>query len=55
MRDERVYATVVAFFATGLYLALVVAAFGLVSLATDSDVVADPDVGPDGGPVLVVA
>ena len=30
MRDERVYATVVAFFATGLYLALVVAVFGLV-------------------------
>ncbi|TDP99103.1 MULTISPECIES: DUF6121 family protein [unclassified Leifsonia] len=55
MRDERVYATVVAFFATGLYLALVVAAFGLVSLATDSDVVADPAVGPLVGPVMVVA
>lgn len=55
MRDERAYATVVAFFATMLYLALVVGAFGLISLATDSDVVNDPQVGPLVGPKMVIA
>jgi len=55
MRDDRTYATVIAFFAAGLYLALIVAAFGLVSLATDTDVVADPTVGPLVGPVMVGA
>jgi amino acid transporter len=55
MRDERTYAVVVAFFATGLYLALVVAAFGLVSLATDSDPIDDPAAGPLLGPIMVVA
>ncbi|MGO4301093.1 DUF6121 family protein [Leifsonia sp. RAF41] len=55
MRDERAYATVVAFFATMLYLALVVGAFGLISLATDSDVVNDPQVGPLVGPTMVIA
>jgi hypothetical protein len=55
MRDERAYATVVAFFAAGLYAALVVAAFGLISLAAETDVVTDPAVGPLVGPVMVVA
>ncbi|WP_374009671.1 DUF6121 family protein [Leifsonia sp. LS-T14] len=55
MRDERAYATVVAFFATALYLALVVGAFGLISLATDSDVINDPQVGPLVGPTMVIA
>ncbi|NUU06989.1 hypothetical protein [Leifsonia sp. C5G2] len=55
MRDDRTYATVIAFFAAGLYLALIVAAFGLVSLATDTEVVADPAMGPLVGPVMVGA
>lgn len=55
MRDDRTYATVIAFFATALYLALIVAAFGLMSLATDTEVVADPAVGPLVGPVMVGA
>jgi hypothetical protein len=55
MRDDRTYATVIAFFAAGLYLALIVAAFGLISLATDTDVVADPSIGPIVGPVMVGA
>lgn len=55
MRDDRTYATVIAFFAAGLYLALVVAAFGLISLATDTEVVADPSVGPLVGPAMVGA
>src|SRR3954447_2430716 len=55
MRDERAYATVVAFFAAELYAALVVAAFGLISLAAETDVVTDPAVGPLVGPVMVVA
>lgn len=55
MRDDRTYATVIAFFAAGLYAALVIAAFGLISLATDTDVVPDPGIGPIVGPVMVVA
>lgn len=55
MRDERAYATVVACFAAGLYLALLVAAFGLISLATDTDVIADPAAGPLVGPVMTGA
>ncbi|MFP3466299.1 hypothetical protein [Leifsonia sp. SIMBA_070] len=55
MRDERAYATVVAFFAAGLYAALLVAAFGLISLATDSDVIGDAKVGPLVGPTMVIA
>ncbi|MGN7797907.1 DUF6121 family protein [Leifsonia sp. 22587] len=55
MRDDRAYATVVAFFAAGLYLALLVAAFGLISLATDTDVIGDPQVGPLVGPTMVIA
>jgi hypothetical protein len=52
MRDERAYATVVALFAAGLYLALIVAGFGLLSLATDTEVIADPAVGALVGPVM---
>jgi hypothetical protein len=55
MRDERAYATVVAFFAAMLYAAVLVGAFGLIALATDSDPVADPAAGPLLGPVMVVA
>ncbi|WP_285115724.1 hypothetical protein [Leifsonia sp. fls2-241-R2A-40a] len=55
MRDERAYATVVAFFAAGLYAALLIAAFGLISLAAETDVVTDPAVGPLVGPTMVIA
>jgi hypothetical protein len=55
MRDERAYATVVAFFAAGLYLAIVVAAFGLISLLTETDPISDPQIGPLVGPVMVGA
>lgn len=52
MRDEKTYATVVACFAAGLYLAVLVAVFGLISLATDTEVIADPAVGPLVGPAM---
>ncbi|WP_431245473.1 DUF6121 family protein [Leifsonia xyli] len=55
MRDERAYATVVAFFAAALYAALLVAAFGLIALATDSEPIDDPAAGPLLGPIMVVA
>lgn len=55
MRDERAYAIVVACFAAGLYLALLVAAFGLISLATDTEVIADPAAGPLVGPIMTGA
>jgi hypothetical protein len=40
-------------FATALYVALVVAGWGFVSLLTETDVVADRDVGPIAVPVSV--
>lgn len=55
MRDDRAYASVVAFFAAGLYLALIVAGFGILSLATNTEVVADPAVGTLVGPIMVGA
>jgi hypothetical protein len=55
MRDDRAYAVVVAAFATFLYLALVVAAFGLISLATNTEVIADPTVGTLVGPIMTGA
>jgi hypothetical protein len=55
MRDERAYASVVALFAAGLDLALIVAGFGLLSLATNTEVVADPAVGTLVGPVMTGA
>ncbi|ERK72009.1 DUF6121 family protein [Leifsonia aquatica] len=55
MRDERAYATIVALFAAGLYLALIVAGFGLLSLATNTEVVADPAIGTLVGPIMVGA
>lgn len=39
--------------ATVLYLSCVVCAFGFISLATDTDVIDEPDVGPLIGPVMV--
>ena len=52
MRDDRAYAAVVAVFAAFLYLAIVIAAFGLLSLATDTEVITDPKAGPLVGPIM---
>ena len=52
MRDYQKYATIVAVFATVLYAALVVAAFGMISLATNLDVIADRSAGPLVGPTM---
>lgn len=52
MRDDRTYATVVACFAAMLYLAILVAAYGLISLAFDVDVIDVADAGPLVGPVM---
>jgi hypothetical protein len=41
-------------FATALFVALVVAGWGFVSLLTETEVVADPEVGPIVAPVSVV-
>ena len=52
MRDYQKYATIVAVFATVLYAALLVAAFGMISLATNLDVIADRSAGPLVGPTM---
>ncbi|MGK9146168.1 hypothetical protein KXS11_00885 [Plantibacter flavus] len=44
----------VAPFAAVTYVALVVCAFGFISLFADLDVVADPEAGPLTGPLMVV-
>jgi hypothetical protein len=55
MRDYQKYATVVAVFTTVLFAALLVAAFGMISLVTNRDVIADRSVGPLVGPAMTVA
>ncbi|MEO6201498.1 MAG: DUF6121 family protein [Cryobacterium sp.] len=55
MRDYQKYASILAVFTTALYLALVVAAFGLISLATNTDVVPQHDAGPLVGPGMTGA
>jgi hypothetical protein len=55
MRDYQKYATIVAVFATVLFAALVVAAFGMVSLATNLDVISDRSVGPLVGPTMTAS
>lgn len=52
MRDYQKYATIVAVFATVLYAALLVAAFGMISLVTNLDVIADRSAGPLVGPTM---
>ncbi|WEO76791.1 DUF6121 family protein [Cryobacterium sp. SO2] len=52
MRDYQKYATVLAVFATVLFAALLVAAFGMISLATNQDVIADRSAGPLVGPTM---
>jgi hypothetical protein len=53
MAIERRRGWIVAGFAAALLLALVVAAFGFVSLLTDAEVVADPAAGRLVGPAIV--
>ncbi len=55
MRDYQKYAAVVAVFAAVLYGALVVAAFGMISLATNLDVISQTDAGPLVGPSMAAA
>lgn len=55
MRDYQKYATIVAAFATVLYAALVVAAFGMISLIANLDVIADRSAGPLVGPTMAAA
>ncbi len=55
MRDFRKYATIVAVFAMVLYLALIVAAFGVISLATNIDVITERNAGPLIGPSMAGA
>ena len=50
MRDYQKYATVVAVFAAVLLAALLVAAFGMISLLANTDVISDPNAGPLVGP-----
>ncbi len=45
MREYQKYATIVAVFAAALYAALLVACFGVLSLATNLEVISDPDAG----------
>ncbi len=52
MREDRRYATVVAVFAAALYLACLVAAFGLISLYGNIDVIDESDAGPLVGPIM---
>ena len=55
MRDYQKYATIVAVFATVLYAAVVVAAFGMISLITNLDVIADRSAGLLVGPTMAAA
>jgi hypothetical protein len=53
MPDFRRYAAIMAVFATVLYVALIVAGFGILSLWLDRDVISDPNAGPIAGPVMI--
>lgn len=55
MSEFRNYALGLAAFAIVLHVTLVVAAFGLISLLTDTDVIAEPDAGTLVGPTMVAA
>ncbi|TFB96795.1 hypothetical protein E3O42_16795 [Cryobacterium adonitolivorans] len=55
MRDYQKYAAILAVFATVLYAAVLVAAFGMISLATNLDVIADRSAGPLVGPTMSAA
>lgn len=49
--DFRRYAAAIAAFATALYLAMLIAALGVLSLLLERDVIDDPDAGAFAGPV----
>lgn len=49
--DFHRYAATLAAFATALYLALLIAALGVLSLLLERDVISDPDAGAFAGPV----
>jgi len=53
MREYRKYAIATAAFSAMLYVALVVAAFGVLSLLLDRDVIAATDAGALLGPIMV--
>ncbi|HSP76614.1 MAG TPA: DUF6121 family protein [Cryobacterium sp.] len=55
MREYQKYATIVAIFAAVLLAALLVAAFGMISLLADTDVISDPKAGPLVGPLMTAA
>ena len=55
MTGFRKYAATVAVFATGLYLALLIAVFGVISLLADIEVIADPRAGELAGPIATAA
>ncbi|WP_022882696.1 DUF6121 family protein [Gryllotalpicola ginsengisoli] len=55
MTGFRRYASTVAFFATVLYFAFVIAVFGVTSLFAGIDVVDDPQAGLLAGPIAVAA
>lgn len=49
--EFRRYAATLAAFATALYAAFLIAAFGVLSVLLDRDVIDDPDAGPLAGPI----
>jgi hypothetical protein len=55
MRDYQKYAMIVAVFAAVLYAAVIVAAFGMISLLTNLEVIGVPDAGPLVGPSMAAA
>ncbi|GAA4190576.1 hypothetical protein GCM10022288_20120 [Gryllotalpicola kribbensis] len=55
MPGFRKYAATVAIFASGLFLALLIAAFGVISLLSGTEVIADRRAGELAGPVAAAA
>lgn len=55
VREFRNYAAGVATFGIILFVTLVIASFGMISLFTDTDVIAEADAGPLVGPSMVAA
>ncbi|TFB73674.1 hypothetical protein E3O06_07535 [Cryobacterium glaciale] len=53
MREYRKYAITVAAFSVALYVALIVAAFGVLSLLLNRDVINETDAGALLGPIMV--
>jgi hypothetical protein len=53
MREYRKYAITVAAFSVALYVALIVAAFGVLSLLLNRDVIDETDAGALLGPIMI--